>query len=60
MSLDYDETELHVYGCSQKLDGVNAMVPQTWWVGSPKPVTENSVCLREQVVAEIMMAGGLL
>lgn len=59
-SLDYDDLFLHIYGCSQKLDGVNAMIPQTWWLGSPRPVTENAVCLREQIVAEVMMSGGSL
>jgi hypothetical protein len=58
--VEYDSVNLEVGRTSQKLDDVNAMIPQTWWIGSSGPITENSVCLREQVVAEIMMAGGMI
>lgn len=35
------------------------VIPQTWWFRT-SPVDENAVCIREQVLAEIMMVGGLL
>lgn len=35
------------------------VVPQSWWL-RVEPLDENAVCLREQVIAELMMIGGLL
>jgi hypothetical protein len=57
---EYDHVKIEIYSVSQRRGDIDAVIPLTWWIGAPAPVTENAVCMREQMVAEIMMAGGAL
>jgi hypothetical protein len=57
---DDDGLDLVIEAGEERLTGVNAVIPETWWFTSTGAVTENLVCLREQMIAEILMVGGLL
>ena len=49
---------LEIVGGEQPLVD-DTVIPRTWWFRT-YPVNENAVCMREQALAEIMMAGGLI
>ena len=58
--LEDDGQVLEIVKGEQPLgDGSGMVIPQTWWFRTA-PVDENAVCIRVQVLAEIMMVGGLL